>query len=212
MDDDGAGRILVVCTGNIARSPYVERVLADGLSRSGPGAYDVGSAGVRAVVGSGMAPESARLLDEKGLTAAGFTARQLTRELVESADLVITATREHRGQVVALAPRALGRTFALLDLARLAQAEMDSRAVVTLPADDRPDRPGPLVASSRSLLRSVVARWAAHRVAVPPLPADQADLVDPIRGPREAFDAMAQRADEALEPILRGLLGPADSA
>ncbi|WP_446740540.1 arsenate reductase/protein-tyrosine-phosphatase family protein [Ornithinimicrobium sp. CNJ-824] len=45
------GRILVVCTGNVCRSPLVERLLQQGLDeRWGPGAFEVRSAGTGALV------------------------------------------------------------------------------------------------------------------------------------------------------------------
>ncbi|WP_170144128.1 hypothetical protein [Calidifontibacter indicus] len=48
-------RILVVCTGNICRSPYIERVLATQLAGRG---YTVESAGTRALVDYPMEPQA----------------------------------------------------------------------------------------------------------------------------------------------------------
>jgi protein-tyrosine phosphatase len=108
-------RLLVVCTGNVCRSPAAERLLAAELGPS----VDVGSAGTHALRGEPMTAPMARLVEEAGCSAAGFRARQLTEELVRSASLVLTATREHRSAVVELVPAAVRRTFTLREFARL---------------------------------------------------------------------------------------------
>ena len=110
MDPDAdrsapSGHILVVCTGNICRSPYLERVLEHELAGTG---ISVSSAGTGALVGSPIDPESASRLRATGADADGFAARQVTRELVAGADLIIGATREHISEVVPLYPRARG--------------------------------------------------------------------------------------------------------
>lgn len=50
---------------------------------------------------------------------AGFTARQLNERLLWPADLILALTREHRGDVVELWPKAVRRTFTLKEFARL---------------------------------------------------------------------------------------------
>ena len=50
-----AARVLTVCTGNICRSPFIERALQAELDRSwGPGVVEVTSAGTGAMVGEPM--------------------------------------------------------------------------------------------------------------------------------------------------------------
>lgn len=44
--------ILLVCTGNICRSPFMEYTLRDSLDRAGVNDFVVSSAGTRAVVGA----------------------------------------------------------------------------------------------------------------------------------------------------------------
>jgi protein-tyrosine phosphatase len=107
--------VLAVCTGNICRSPAVERLLRAGL---GPG-VTVTSAGTQAVVGAPIAPIMARLLADDGVPADDFVARQLTATMIREADLVLPLTRSHRGDVVRVAPVAVRRSFTLRELARL---------------------------------------------------------------------------------------------
>src|SRR6476620_12469959 len=70
-------RILTVCTGNICRSPVAERLLQAGLDRMKPGAFEVESAGTRAMVGQPVQPSSADIIRSYGGTPEGFAARQL---------------------------------------------------------------------------------------------------------------------------------------
>ena len=83
--------LLTVCTGNVCRSPLLERLLQQHLDRSlGPGAVAVRSAGTAARVDSGMDERSARLLRDLGGDPEGFTSRRLTASMVREADLVLT--------------------------------------------------------------------------------------------------------------------------
>ncbi|WP_284439915.1 arsenate reductase/protein-tyrosine-phosphatase family protein [Cellulomonas wangsupingiae] len=109
-------RVLAVCTGNICRSPVVERLLA---ARLAGGDVHVASAGTHAVVGHPVSAPMVPLVRAAGADAGSFAARRLTAAQVREADLVLTLTREHRSQVVRLVPAAVRRTFTLLELARL---------------------------------------------------------------------------------------------
>src|SRR6476469_6254579 len=113
-------RILTVCTGNVCRSPYLERALQTELDRSwGPGEVEVTSGGTGALAGDPVDEGSRVIMDRLGYPAEGFVARTLLPEHVESADLVLTATRAHRGKVATLHPRALRYVFAFREFADL---------------------------------------------------------------------------------------------
>jgi len=104
-------RILLVCTGNICRSPLAEALLRRDLKARGFPEIDVGSAGTGAWDGA-PASEGAYLVGlERGLDLSAHRARLLTRELVESADLVLTMARHHRARVEELGGE--GRVFVL---------------------------------------------------------------------------------------------------
>lgn len=113
-------RILAVCTGNICRSPLVERLLQTGLDEQFPGEFIVQSAGTGALVGNPIDPEVAEFLRVMGGRADSFSAQQLTPEILVEQDLVLALTREHRSKVVQMAPATLRRTFTLREFARLA--------------------------------------------------------------------------------------------
>lgn len=107
--------ILVVCTGNICRSPVGEAVLQSQL----PERVSVTSAGTHAVVGAPAEPEVHEFLRREVGLAANHTARQLTKELAESTDLILTMTEEHRSWIARAAPRAVRRVFTTVEFAQI---------------------------------------------------------------------------------------------
>lgn len=109
-------RVLFVCIGNVCRSPLGERLL---VSKLPGGDFDISSAGVGALVGSPMVPESAVHLEAYGGSPDGFAARLLTPAMVERSDLVLTATKAIRSRVLEDSPGALRRTFTVLEFAAL---------------------------------------------------------------------------------------------
>lgn len=181
--------ILTVCTGNICRSPAVERLLAHALPE-----VRVTSAGVRAVVGAPVSPPMAALLVEAGVRADGFAAQQLTEALVREADLVLALTRGHRSAIVDLVPSAVRRTFTLRELARFAAAVGGG----ALPATDVAER-----------LRALVPLAAAQRGRVQVDPADD-DVVDPYGGGDRLYAvsfAQLRPAVEAIAAVVRPAIG-----
>ncbi len=100
-------RVLIVCVGNICRSPMAEALLrARFAGRTGA---RVESAGIAALVGRPAAPEAQALLAARGLDLSAHRARQLTPELVAGFDLVLVMEEGHRRAVEAIAPAARGR-------------------------------------------------------------------------------------------------------
>lgn len=112
-------RILIVCTGNICRSPYAAYILQAQLTHSGITWVSVDSAGTGAEPGHAMAPRISAALAHRGIDTDGFQSKPLTTRLVERADLILTAETSHRASVVRLEPSALGRVFTLRQFARL---------------------------------------------------------------------------------------------
>ena len=184
------GSILVVCTGNVCRSPYLERRLRHELAGTG---IAVASAGTKALAGLEMDEGTRERLDAAGSDARGFRARQVTPELVAGADLVLAAAREHRTAVAQLHPAALRRVFTVSDFADL----VDGLTVVDPDAD-------PLADVDASWVRQVAAAAARRRGSIVARQSG-VDITDPIGGPPSAFGQMAQEVDAALVPIVRAL-------
>jgi protein-tyrosine phosphatase len=117
--------ILVVCVGNVCRSPLAERLLQrdfEDMLRSDE-RPEVSSAGLLALVGQPIDEQAARELVRLGGDPAGFTARQLTPALIGEADLVLTATKQLRSRILEDAPRALKRTFTIRELSSIVTAD-----------------------------------------------------------------------------------------
>ena len=101
-------RILVVCTGNICRSPVAEAM----LRRVMPG-KQLSSAGLGALVGHGVEPTARELAEADGLEVSDHVARQITQEMLQAADLILVMSDGQRRAVADLAPAALGKTMTL---------------------------------------------------------------------------------------------------
>lgn len=119
-------RILFVCSGNVCRSPFAELLtrylLAQRLPNDQITRFVVASAGTQAVTGAAMHSLTRDQLPRWGMEpVAGerHIARKLDRIALASADLVLTADREHRAEVVSAHPSLLHSTFCLREFARL---------------------------------------------------------------------------------------------
>lgn len=188
-------RILVVCTGNVCRSPLAERLIRARLRAAlGEGAdrFEVTSAGTRPLAGHPMDPRAAAAAAELGADAQGFAARELTAEQVAGADLVLTAARAHRAAVVALCPAAHRYAFTIREFARIVEA---------LPADTV-DGAEPVDRAT-----GLVAAAAARRGFARPERAEDDDVPDPMGGTEEVFWTVAATIADALAGPLRLVTG-----
>src|SRR5881409_2069496 len=110
-EEPNTKRILLVCTGNICRSPLAAALLERALGERAAEGITVSSAGTGAWDGAPVS-EGAYLVGlERGLDLSSHRARLLTRELVEEADLILTMARHHRARVDELGGE--GRVFVL---------------------------------------------------------------------------------------------------
>jgi low molecular weight protein-tyrosine phosphatase len=182
--------ILVVCTGNICRSPmaegFLQRLLAERRLRAG---IQVSSAGIAAANGSGPMPEAIAAAAARGVDTSRHAARRLDRHGVRTADLVLTMTGGHRRRVEDMVPEAASRTFTLKELVRLLDA---------LPAPATTESPG-------DRLRARVAQADdLRRSGFEGNPHDE-DVADPIGMPQQTYDAVAWEIDEWCARLVEGL-------
>ncbi|MCW2794747.1 adenylyl-sulfate kinase [Nocardioides sp.] len=107
----GPLHVLFVCTANICRSPFMEyfaRTLV------GPDAeVEFSSAGTHGFRERPMNPPMAATLAKRGGDASGFLSRPLSKDLIERADLVLTAEVSHRSFILDDHPGAFRKVFTL---------------------------------------------------------------------------------------------------
>ncbi|PIB53228.1 phosphotyrosine protein phosphatase [Pseudomonas sp. 2822-17] len=102
--------ILIVCIGNICRSPTAEHLLGAALSPCG---IQVRSAGLAALRDHPLEPTAGQVLLEHGHIPQAHKARQLNVEAVSEADLILVMEQRHIDGVLNLAPEARGKVFLL---------------------------------------------------------------------------------------------------
>lgn len=100
--------ILVVCIGNICRSPVAEAMLRARLPSK-----QFSSAGLGARVGEGVDPKARQLAETAGLHVADHSSRQLTIAMLQDADLILVMSDGQRRAVAELSPAAMGKTMRL---------------------------------------------------------------------------------------------------
>ena len=105
--------VLFVCTGNSCRSVMAEALMRKRLYELGNDRAEVVSAGA-AVFGS-VPPtdETIAVMREEGSDVSGFRTKQVTRDLVKNADLILVMEPAHRDEVLNLDPQASDKTFLL---------------------------------------------------------------------------------------------------
>ncbi|CAD6563099.1 low molecular weight phosphotyrosine protein phosphatase [Paraburkholderia sabiae] len=102
-------RLLVVCTGNICRSPVVASILRGGLPQ-----VEVSSAGVAAQDNAPVDPLAADVLKARtGFDIDAHRSRKLILPLCEEADVILVMERAHRQAVQNRFRASWGKTWTL---------------------------------------------------------------------------------------------------
>lgn len=101
--------ILVVCTGNICRSP-----IGEGLLKAKLKSANVLSAGISAMVGWPADPTSVEIMLEKGFDISGHRAQQATRPILAGVELILTLDQGHNDWLNSRYPEFRGKVHKIL--------------------------------------------------------------------------------------------------
>ncbi len=186
--------LLFVCTGNICRSPLAERLttaFAAEALHDRAGELTAESAGVGALVGRPMDPDAALVLTGLGGDPAGFRARALAPSMVARADLVLALDRTHREGVLQQSPRALRKTFTLLEAA----AALERLAPGAMPVSGGVEERGAALVTALGRARAGSTGRRSF------------DVQDPYRRGHEVHEEVGDVIAEALFPLLQTMVG-----
>lgn len=103
--------ILVVCVGNICRSPMGEGLLIQAMREAGMDAVQVRSAGLDALVGHQAVEAVKRLMLMHGIDVSAHRAQQLSLDMLRWADLVLVMEEMQKQSVILWDPSARGKVY-----------------------------------------------------------------------------------------------------
>lgn len=100
--------ILIICVGNICRSPTAEALLTHKLQGRN---LTISSAGIGALVGNPMDKTAHEVLRDHGLEHLLHRARQVDGDMLHQADIVLAMEQSHIQHIRQIAPEVHGKTF-----------------------------------------------------------------------------------------------------
>jgi len=101
--------ILVVCVGNICRSPMAEALLRNAT----PDSVHVHSAGIGALVGYPADAAAIRLMHDRGMDITEHRARQLSLSMVRESDLILVMDASQQQHIQSKFPMVCGKVHGI---------------------------------------------------------------------------------------------------
>ncbi len=111
-------RIVMVCSGNICRSPMAEVLLKAALAEHGVDCIEVHSAGTCALTDLPAVDQSVYVCQEEGLDLSKHRSKPLALDVVRRADMVLVMEKRHLAEIVEALPEAEGKVRLLGSFAK----------------------------------------------------------------------------------------------
>jgi protein-tyrosine phosphatase len=108
-------QVLLLCSGNICRSPIAAFLLQHELGPVETSLVSVSSAGLDALPQLPATKEMVDIAAGWGIDLSTHEARQATLDLLRQADIILTATPRHHSRVIQMEPKATRKTFLMGD-------------------------------------------------------------------------------------------------
>jgi protein-tyrosine phosphatase len=89
-------KILFVCTGNVCRSAFAEKLANQLKEKYGLSHFSFDSAGTGALQNKGSDPSMLEVAKEFGVNLAAHRGKQLKRELIQKFDVILLMDRGHQ--------------------------------------------------------------------------------------------------------------------
>ena len=99
---------MIVCIGNICRSPTAEKIIQSKCPQ-----LNISSAGIKALIGQPIDPSASSELRQKGYEPDNHAARQLDDRLVQEADLILVMEKFQQQRLMSEYPTASGKVMLL---------------------------------------------------------------------------------------------------
>lgn len=106
--------ILMVCTGNVCRSPMAEYYLKDRLKNT-QGSLKISSAGIHALADHHATLGAQNALKKHNIDCLQHRGRQITEEIIKQSDLILAAEKLHKYNIIGDYPFARGKIHLMHD-------------------------------------------------------------------------------------------------
>ena len=109
--------ILLVCTGNTCRSAMAGGLFEKAIDDDYDGCINIETAGINVYVPTPASENAVKIMEEMDIDISDHISRQVTKEDIENADLVLVMTLSHRNTLIDLYPQFSDKIYTIPEYA-----------------------------------------------------------------------------------------------